>query len=292
MIRMTFREPNFKCSLTDERDRAVEWLMAANSEDELRQRLEEQIRDTGYTLIRIDGFDFNQWKKKAGEETQKVIDEVGRGKKTEFKSTVWSQLKGHLFELFHGKCAYCESRVLHVTSGDVEHYRPKKKVEEDTTHPGYYWLAYDIDNLLPSCEQCNRTRGKMNRFPVRDFRARRPGELNGEEPLLLHPYVHNPAEHLKFIPGKDDTYYGTVEGTTEIGDKSVEVYDLNRFRLVEERRKEQEFVARDVGCYFANNPAKFKEIVKEIRTGVRQYSLAALQQLEALLDEFKTAVEG
>ncbi len=292
MIPMAFKEPNFKCSLTDEQDRAVEWLMVADSEDELRQRVEKLIENTDYTLVGIDNFDFNMWEEKAKAATQKVVDEFERGEKTEFKSTVWSQLKGHLFELFHGKCAYCESRTFHVASGDVEHYRPKKKVEEDTTHPGYYWLAYDKKNLLPSCELCNRARGKMNHFPVRDFRAHRPEELDDEEPLLLHPYNHNPAEHLKFIPGKDGTHYGTVEGITEIGKKSVEVYNLNRLKLVEERRREQEHVSRDVGYYAFSNRAKFREIITQIHTGVRQYSLAALQQLVALQEEFTADVEG
>lgn len=292
MISMTFKKPNFKCNLTDEKAQTVEWLMAADSEDELRQRIEKSIKGTNYTLISIDNFDFDMWEEKAEAATQKVVDKFEKGEETEFQKTVWSQLKAHLFELFHGKCAYCESETLHVTSGDVDHYRPKKKVTEDPMHPGYYWLAYDKNNLLPSCERCNRAGGKMNQFPVRGFRAHRREELDDEEPLLLNPYNHNPADHLKFPPAEDGTYFGNVVGTTEIGKKSVEVYNLNRLELVEKRRREQEFVLMRVRHYAFGDRAKFREIVTQMRTGVQQYSLAALQQLLALQEEFNADVEG
>ncbi|MEF9674035.1 hypothetical protein QNM99_25505 [Pseudomonas sp. PCH446] len=44
---------------------------------------------------------------------------------------------------------------------DVEHYRPKGAVSEDASHPGYWWVAMDWDNLLPSCIDCNRKRKQV-----------------------------------------------------------------------------------------------------------------------------------
>jgi hypothetical protein len=47
--------------------------------------------------------------------------------------------------------------------------------EKEFEHPGYYWLAYEWTNLLPSCYDCNSFRrhgtmkagpGKNERFPV------------------------------------------------------------------------------------------------------------------------------
>src|SRR5712691_15858 len=95
---------------------------------------------------------------------------------------------------FHGKCAYCESFIAADQPGDLDHFRPKGKVTNSDhqsimiqdeqghamPHPGYYWLAYDWRNLLPSCEDCNRPStqktggqliGKWDQFPVKGIRA-------------------------------------------------------------------------------------------------------------------------
>ena len=58
--------------------------------------------------------------------------------------------------LFHNKCAYCESDL--GDNLDVEHFRPKGGVTEEPGHSGYWWLAHDWTNLLPSCTPCNQTR--------------------------------------------------------------------------------------------------------------------------------------
>ncbi len=43
--------------------------------------------------------------------------------------------------VYNPKCAYCESQSNTSAVLQVEHYRPKKAVEEDDIHKGYYWLA-------------------------------------------------------------------------------------------------------------------------------------------------------
>ena len=77
---------------------------------------------------------------------------------------VKKQLKSDQF----GKCAYCE-RSLNGDFGAVEHFRPKGGYQiEDEKYlrkPGYYWLAYDWNNLLYSCSECN-TCYKRNFFPL------------------------------------------------------------------------------------------------------------------------------
>jgi 5-methylcytosine-specific restriction endonuclease McrA len=75
-----------------------------------------------------------------------------------FKFKVYSDrsVKERLIELFNDKCAYCESKVSHIYSGDIEHFRPKGKISEALIQkPGYYWLATEWDNLLFSCRNCN-----------------------------------------------------------------------------------------------------------------------------------------
>jgi uncharacterized protein (TIGR02646 family) len=151
-----------------------------------------------------------------------------------------------LTQIFHGKCAYCESRYTHVHPVDVEHYRPKGGVVagNQLKTPGYYWLAADWDNLLPSCIDCNRRRvqeiagmpdsllGKANLFPLRNEanRATNPGDEIHEEPLLINPCVDDPAQHLKFNEN------GIVKGLTDKGRASIEVLGLHRKSLTEARR--------------------------------------------------------
>jgi hypothetical protein len=120
-----------------------------------------------------------------------------------------------LEDAFFGKCAYCEFSYAGGAPCDVEHYRPKGAIDVDgtLTEPGYYWLAAEWTNLLPSCVDCNRARyqefpdadpelsGKANKFPIGDpaARAKQPGQEAHEERLLLHPYFDDPSEHLHFL---------------------------------------------------------------------------------------------
>ncbi len=104
----------------------------------------------------------------------------------------------------HGKCAFCESRVLHVSYGDVEHFRPKAGYRQlrrsPLKRPGYYWLAYDWENLLFVCQICNQ-REKRNWFPLAkgSKRARSPAHgLANEKPLFVDPSHEDPAKHLGF----------------------------------------------------------------------------------------------
>src|SRR5580658_3529436 len=96
------------------------------------------------------------------ERARKASTEVGRAKsKVERKKAlkkneqVYKDYKPYLEWLFNHRCSFCECSILR-NPGDVEHYRPKSEVDDDKSHPGYYWLAFDIDNLLLSCEDCNR----------------------------------------------------------------------------------------------------------------------------------------
>jgi uncharacterized protein (TIGR02646 family) len=160
---------------------------------------------------------------------------------------------------FHGKCAYCETYYAATQPSDVEHFRPKGGVTivgSKPVPPGYWWLASDWLNLLPSCIDCNRPRkqdfpagmpktaGKANRFPIGSERSRRfdPGAEAKERRLLLHPYLDDPEKHLRFVAGTDSIRDGEIEPTRSRsgradrqGATSIEVYALQRRGLVEKR---------------------------------------------------------
>jgi hypothetical protein len=118
---------------------------------------------------------------------------------------------------------------------------------------GYYWLAAEWSNLLPSCIDCNRERyhedaltqnsvllGKANYFPIKDEnkRATIPDGEAHEDPLLLNPCIDYPDRLLRF--GKDGFVRPVVESTGQTNEKaaiSIHVYGLNRGELVRSRRE-------------------------------------------------------
>jgi hypothetical protein len=196
---------------------------------------------------------FADWQAAAARSTQVLIQwknlyaKPKKGVSLPVENEIYGVLKQHLMTYFCGKCAYCESEFASVAFGDVEHYRPKRGVSEAPEHPGYYWLAYCESNLLPSCEICNRGKGKRNHFPISGVRAVKPeDDLSQEQPLLLNPYeacdCGSETGHLRYIfeyDGWEPFPTGRVEGVGEQGKISVELYRLNRRELVNKRRKNQ-----------------------------------------------------
>lgn len=164
----------------------------------------------------------------------------------------------------HRKCCFCESRVEHVGLGEIEHFRPKAAWRQASgsklMRPGYYWLAYDWDNLLWSCKTCNG-RHKLNTFPVEDPTTRDcPGRsIVHEVPLLIDPTVVEPRDHIRFELER-------AYALTPMGQTTIDVLQLNREPLLDERRiKRNEIV-------FAQNSveksARLKEApgVEELKT--------------------------
>ncbi len=165
----------------------------------------------------------------------------------DFKVYKEKEVKLVLNELFHGKCAYCESIYSQVHPVDVEHFRPKAAVahQGELRKPGYYWLAAEWTNLFPSCIDCNRERwhpavdqsaepelsGKANWFPITNEaqRAEYPDQEQDEVRELLDPCRDRPDDHLSFR--KDDF----VDATSAKGQTSIDVLGLNRPGLVRER---------------------------------------------------------
>lgn len=233
MKRLHFVEPNFKCEVEDRGGNRYAMYFHAASEDELRKRLEAKR----LKLLSVSSYDFKTWQEravKAAEDAETKRTQPG----FEFNNQVWSEIKQYLFELAGGKCGYCEAEVQVVSYGDVEHYRPKKKVEEDKLHPGYYWLAYDITNYVPCCRKCNDARAKANHFPLADGspRAKSPAEIDQEKPLLLNPFkLQEPSQHLRFLGPEANERFGEIEGITPEGETSCKLYNLNRLYLVEDR---------------------------------------------------------
>lgn len=179
------------------------------------------------------------------------------GRKTKFKAYRESDVVLTLREMFNKKCAYCEFNYAAGSPEDIEHFRPKGAVviNGQLTKPGYYWLAAEWSNLLPSCIDCNRKRskefavpnqassGKANLFPVVDeahrWRSHTAPNVN-EQPLLLNPCDDYPDQHLEFLnDGLVRAVADTAGNPSPKGETSIEVFGLLRHDLVEQRAAKQ-----------------------------------------------------
>lgn len=159
--------------------------------------------------------------------------------KFEIKPKIYNHVtvKYELGKAHHGKCCFCESVFEANASADIEHYRPKAFSQQGCgtpkIFPGYYWLAYDWDNLFYCCQVCNRSH-KKNLFPLRDQNLRARSHLcnlDAEEPLILNPGgPDNPRDHIHF-------HEEVAVGVTGAGMTTIKIVGLNRSHLIEERLK-------------------------------------------------------
>lgn len=252
-----------------------------------------------------------------------------------FTERVWKDLKEWLLkDVFHDKCAYCETDFPRA-NGHAEHYRPKGGVMEDKTtrqyaqcdvplppenpcgtvqHPGYFWLAYHWENLVPACEFCNSNEGKLEQYPARRHILMKPlteaerDTLKGkywpspawngwyylssqdldreEQPFIINPLNpapgYEPRTHLHFgVKGAITAVNGSP-----IGQKSIEVYNLDSDKLRQRRQKAQEAIQLQYFSAFAVNPqdpaALADQKIQDFLEYREPYSTAALEYLDYL----------
>ncbi len=194
---------------------------------------------------------------------------------------IWKDMRDWLLKnVFYNKCAYCEVLIARAVS-DTEHYRPKNRVKDakvidwrgnEVDHPGYFWLAYNWKNLLPSCQDCNR-KHKLDRFPVaksnisimkltkeqvtkctnpvrhstiEDLYYLEPEDLNVyEEPELLHPFFDDPLEHIRFnMKGVVRPVAGSVKGTSSIDNFSLNLELICEIRSIIMRTGSNQYMKR------------------------------------------------
>jgi hypothetical protein len=251
---------------------------------------------------------FARWLWRARKATRAAIEQVEEGQIVTFNSSVWSDLKQFLLDKrFLKKCAYCESRVTTTGFGDAEHYRPKRGVTDEEgkvvlcdgqPHRGYYWLAYDWRNLLPACSQCNGGEGKMNQFPIASGKVhvnshktcRLPRALDAlEEPLLLHPYFHDPKKFLRF--GEDGTIAAAPGDKSGMGDASIRTYNLNRGDL-DIPRKEYQEMAWNAFLKALSNDTPIAGALEKYRNGTSPYSLACLHYVQLKYEQRRQEIES
>ncbi len=200
--------------------------------------------------------------KLASEQTYLALLEIARTGNTELiKDSIYrdsyetpdgrrSKVEDQLAKTYKNKCAYCER----LCKADIEHYRPKKSVDEANGHPGYYWLCYEWTNLVPACITCNREGSKHNHFPILGKRVLYPpllpnnhlaldackaenSPLAEEKPCLLHPEIDHPEDFFGFETDPSGAGIRLVGVDTEgRGTCTIQTCLLNRQELTLDRK--------------------------------------------------------
>ena len=250
---------------------------------------------------------WDRWVLEAAKEHSVLLQLYAKSQPIVIKETLYKKRNKEFFDEVWTKCAYCESLMRITDIEDVEHFRPKGKVtdEDDNVvqietpagacaHPGYFWLAYDWRNLLPSCAWCNRPRrapdgrlvGKSTRFPVFGKHALPPvgkgGKAELDAPKLLNPMIDDPSEHIDM-----DCPTGILFKKTERGEVCIKILDLNREGLPEARRQVFDNVILQAKAYRdalieANHEkeSRYEKLLMAHQLGRAEYSLAGRKALE------------
>lgn len=183
-------------------------------------------------LIRLIKRESPDWLSRARTRTKQFILENGYFENEKDALPFWNELKPVYMAIQKSKCIFCERTYedadYKTIELDVEHYRPKRKVDTwpspymrkrhahldhyNTTRgssltDGYWSLAYHPLNFAVCCLRCNRTY-KKNFFPIDQNRLssikgqRHLSRFHSEQPDLFYPLstidVDNPEVCLFF----------------------------------------------------------------------------------------------
>jgi Restriction endonuclease len=134
------------------------------------------------------------------------------------------------------KCMYCESKIGHISFGDVEHIRPKSR---------YPHLEHEWDNLGYVCSICNNQ--KLDKFH--------------EDAPYIDSYSDQPEDHLMGMGAFILQKRGSERGEITIKDVS-----LNRNALVEKRKNKLDEVQKAVeSCFRTKNEALRKDALEQLK---------------------------
>jgi hypothetical protein len=194
-------------------------------------------------------------------------------RKLKFKPTIFGHVtvRNELARVQFGKCCYCEVKIpVPYALQHVEHYRPKSQSRQARKSapvlPGYYWLAYDWNNLFLSCHFCNSS-NKGDQFPLANEALRvrdHHDPIAQEYPLVLCPDgTDDPELHIDF-------HEEVPKGLTPRGRSTIEILGLDSPKheprletLGQLRRTRNEIIA--LKNLSINDPAEITEVTEMIR---------------------------
>lgn len=153
------------------------------------------------------------------------------------------------------KCAYCESKILHVHHAEIEHIKPKSKFPEK---------CFDWENLTVACSICNNKKS----------------DYYDENIPLINPYTDNPGDHIDC----EGPLIFSLDTSTS-GKKTVLTLDLNRSALLLSRCERLKPLLNLIARYNAEPDVIKKEIFKSEliaeSNSDREYSFIVKRLLES-----------
>lgn len=164
------------------------------------------------------------------------------------------------------KCAYCESKMLHVDYGDIEHMLPKTISSR---------LRFDYANLTIACGVCNTKKG----------------EYYDQQLPLLNPYDDEPNDHLvaagPMVLRRASSDRGLVTEKT---------LDLNRSALFEKRKERIESVTTLLDQLARTRSSAIREVLLDQLNqeclDEREYAFVVRSYLTAMLRESDAEVSA
>lgn len=111
------------------------------------------------------------------------------------------------------KCAYCD-RSFAPGGHHTEHFRP--------ILGGYWWLAWDWDNLLFACVTCNGPKSHVFELLPGSHKLQ-PGERppGQEHPKLINPLVEDPLQLIAFKKGPSGAWEPTGTDPDRRGEETI-----------------------------------------------------------------------
>jgi hypothetical protein len=165
-------------------------------------------------FVNVTGYNARSWRKTAQRKTIELFASESAGNEKIFfnipSNQVWTLLRPTFERLSNNKCWFSEAYAS-VSDFEVEHFRPKKAVHliksKDpypekrtvTCAKGYWWLAYDFENLRLAGGKPNRKKG--NYFPLETTSVVANSNKiswRREKSILLDPCVKTDIELISY----------------------------------------------------------------------------------------------
>ncbi|MFJ7932296.1 HNH endonuclease [Peribacillus sp. NPDC096448] len=140
-------------------------------------------------------------------------------------------IKVGLLKETNNKCAYCESKVLHIDHGDIEHIEPKSLVPSKT---------FDWFNLTIACRKCNQNKAQY---------------YNTNLPLL-NPYTDKTEEEIIFCGPLPFPKPGSSKAKI-----TIKKLQLDRVDLIEKRIELLNQIQPLLDCYENEQDAELKKLL-------------------------------
>jgi uncharacterized protein (TIGR02646 family) len=202
-----------------------------------------------------------EWRDRAANALTEINNATSQSKRNRIlrkaaSTKIWRDFYDFLPETLKKKCWYCEAEEIR-SDMPVDHYRPKGKVENDTDHEGYWWLAFDWENYRCACTYCNSRRifedtegGKACKFPIVDPTTRAyssTDNLAAEAPDFLDPFDPDDFKLLWFDgDGLPEAAPSCTDDQARKVTNSIDIFHLNEQKISRRRNQIRLDIKRSV----------------------------------------------